>query len=430
MLDLLFIPVLMFIILVTFIFLSVPISFAIGLSILIILQIEGLSYIILSSNMVSQINSFVFLAVPFFVIVGLLMNETGMTERIFSFAQNIVGPLKGGLAQVNIVASIIFAGMSGAALADAAGLGTMEIEAMNRRGYDKAFTIAVTAASACIGPIIPPSIIIVLAGVSLQTSIAALLMGGIIPGLLMGLALMVICYLISLRRDYPKQPIATFRNLWISLLQAIPALIAPIIIIGGIVFGVTTPTEAGAIAVSYTLILGFTTRTLSLKSAYNVFKKGIITAGIIMFVVATAINIGYLLTFLGVPQILITIINTLDLSPEMFMAIVMLFFIFMGCFIDTGGMVVSVLPLLLPVLRELNINLIHFGIISCVTLILGSITPPVGSVMYILCEIGDVSVVNYTKEIIPMFLALVVVIAILIMIPELVVFIPNLVLRR
>lgn len=428
MLEMFIVPLMMFILILTFIFISVPVSFALGLAILIIMVIEGTSPIVLAQNMIALINSFVFLAVPFFLIVGLLMNESGMTERIFRFAENLVGHIKGGLAQVNILASMIFAGMSGAALADAAGLGVMEIEAMSRRGYPKGFTIAVTAASACIGPIIPPSIIMVLAGVSLQTSIASLLLGGIIPGLLMGLSLMVFCYLISLRRNYPKQPLSTFLKLRISFLRAIPPLIAPIIIVGGIVFGVATPTEAGAIAVLYCLILGFAYKTLSLKSVYNVFKEGIIMSGIIMFLISTSINIGHYLTFIGIPQKLIILVNHLNLSGTVFFAIIMLFFLFLGCFIDEGGMVVSVLPLLVPVIKVLNINPIHFGVVSCIVFILGSISPPVGSVMYVLCGIGNVSVADYTKEIIPLFFALLIIVFILIIAPELVVFIPNLIL--
>ena len=428
MAEIFLLPLAMFVIILILIFISVPISFALGLSVLIVMIMYGSPPVILAQNMVALINSYVFLAVPFYLIVGLLLNESGMTERIFIFAEKCVGHIKGGLAQVNILASVIFAGMSGAALADAAGLGAMEIEAMYRRGYEKSFTIAVTAASACIGPIIPPSIIIVLAGVSLQTSIASLLIGGIIPGLLMGLLLMIICFLISLRRNYPKQPMPAFRDVWISFLHAIPPLIAPLIIIGGIVFGIATPTEAGAIAVSYTLILGFATKKLSVKSAYNVLKDGIISSGIIMFLVSTAVTIGYYLTFMGIPQRIINIVNALGLSSTVFMLIAMLFFLFMGCFIDTGGMVVSILPLLVPVIRVLDISPVHFGIVSCVTLILGSITPPVGSIAYLLCKMGDVSIIDYTKEIIPMLFALIVVIVILIMIPQLVLFLPNLLL--
>jgi len=409
------------------ILIGLPVAFCLCFTSIVTMFLKDISLLAFVQNLSLGINSFPLLAVPFFILSGQLMNTGGMTHRIFDFANYIVGPIRGGLGQVNIAASLVFAGMSGAAVADAAGLGVVEIKAMKDAGYDSDFSVAITAASSTIGPIIPPSIIMVIYGIAAEVSIGRLFIGGIVPGILMTLALAVLTYVIATRRHYPVEAKVNVMTALKGFINALPALFSPLIIVGGILGGIFTPTEAGAVAVLYSLILGlFVYKELKLQDLPKIFIEAMLTTSLLLFIVGAAKTFGWVLTYFRIPAEFAEFVSTLTSDPLLIIFLFIGVYLLLGCFMEAAATVIMTVPVVLPLIKAVGIDPVFFGVVVSMCMSIGTLTPPLGIVMYIMCEIGDISVERYTRVILPYLLVLIAVIILMAVFPSVVLYLPNL----
>jgi len=385
---------------------------------------------VIAQRMVNGLDSFPLLAVPFFILVGELMNTSSVTSRIFSFANSIVGFIPGGLGHVNVLNSMIFAGMSGAAVADAAGIGRVEIKAMNEQGFDNEFSAAVTAASSTIGPIIPPSIPMVIFGMVANVSIPALFIGGILPGILMGISMMVVVYIVSVRRHYPRSDRFSMRLVKTTFLKALPSLMTPVILIGGILGGVFTPTEAAAVAVVYALFLGcLIYRDIPIAELGEIIFRTSISTAIILIIISTAAVIGLFVAREQVPQKLVVSLSSISKNPIIILLSINIMLLFLGCFLDTTAIIVILTPILLPVIKMFGIDPVHFGVLMILNLMIGLLTPPFGLIMFVICDICKISVFQFTKATLPFIIILLVTLFLVTYIPEIVLFLPRLLIK-
>ena len=418
--------ILLFVILFFLLITGAPIAVALGVSSLVFILIDGLPPVVVLHNMVNGINSFPLIAVPFFIMAGNLMNTAGITTKIFNFANATMGWMHGGLGHVNVGASVIFAGMSGAAVADAGGLGNIEIKAMREAGYDTDFSVGITAASSTIGPIIPPSLPLVVYGVVADTSIGQLFAAGLIPGLIMALSLMIMVGFFAKIRNYPRDERFIWENFVNTLGHAILPLITPMIIVGGILFGVFTPTEAAIAAVVYSMFLGLVVyRTLNFKRILRVSMDTLdITASIMMIVAASAI-FAWILTANQVAQMFANELLGFTDNKTALLLIIMLIVLVVGCFMETIAAITILTPVLLPVAVTLGVDPVHFGIILILNLMIGLLTPPVGLVLYVLSKVADVPFERCVIATLPFLIPLVVVLLLLTFIPELSMWLPT-----
>lgn len=408
--------------------LGMPISFALGMTGLSFFAENGISLQTFAQRFAVGLDNFGLMAAPFFILAGVIMNRSGITSKIFDFANSIVGPLPGGLGHVNVFASTIFAGMSGTAIADAAGLGPIEIKAMTDHGYDLEFSTSVTAASSVIGPIIPPSTVMIMYGITAQVSISKLFMGGVIPGLIIALAEMALVAVYSIRRHYPRSDKFSWRQLWRTFKDAIWAMITPIIIIGGILGGICTPTESGAIASVYALLCGVCIyKTISWKDIPSILWETALTSGVILVIVSTASIFGWCLTYARVPQAVAAAISTLTSNKTVMMLIITIIYLFLGMIMETTAIILTTVPIMIPVVNLLGIDPVYLGVMIAIIMSVGTITPPVGTVLFILSKVTGLSIEKLTKEMVPWYLLLFGVLLLLILFPDLVMCIPKLV---
>jgi C4-dicarboxylate transporter DctM subunit len=407
-----------------------PIAFAIGLSSLFALLLDGRTPLtVVVTRMFTAVDSYPIMAIPFFVLAGELMNTAGITKRLVNFANALVGHMKGGLAQVNIVASMLFAGLSGSAAADASSIGAMLIPAMIEDGYKKDFAVAITATSSCIGPIIPPSILMVVFGSIAGVSIGGMFLGGIIPGLLVGFGLMIAVSIYSSRYHSGKKPRKTFGEIFSAFKEAVLALITPAIILGGIVFGAFTPTEAGAIAVVYSFIIGvFVFKEINIPNFKKALYSATTTTAICMLVVATASIFGWILTREQFPVHLTKFLLSISSNPTVIYILIVAMLLIIGLFIEILAAAIILVPVLFPVAVQFGFDPIHFGVVVVVALIIGAVTPPVGVLLFITCSIARTTIKEVTKILIPFVGVLVAVLFLITLIPGLVTFLPNLIL--
>ena len=359
-------------------------------------------------RMSSGIDSFPLLAIPLFVLAGNLMNVGGIAARIFEFAVALVGHLRGGLAQVNIFASLIFAGMSGVAQADAAGLGTVEIKAMKKEGFDAAFAAACSAASAIVGPIIPPSVIMVVYGVLAQVSISDLFLAGLVPGFFIGgLLMLTVWFLVATGRVYaPVQPKANAKALGRSFVRAIPPLMAPVILVAGLLSGVATPTELGAITVVYAIVLGFAYRELTWKRLYACIGETFVTTGVLVFIMAAAVPFGWAIAVNNVPAELASWLLSITTNKWVILALINVLLLVVGCFMETTAILLIAVPTFLPLIKLLGIDPIHFGLVIILNLLIGATTPPFGVLLFIVQDIAKVSFGAVVRAILPFYVPL------------------------
>jgi tripartite ATP-independent transporter DctM subunit len=419
-----------FIAMFIFFFCGMPIAFGILSSTIYYLLISGQTRELLSfsARVISASDSYVLLAVPFFMLAAELMNEAKITDRIFSFAKSLVGHIPGGLGHVNVVASMIFAGMSGSGLADTSGLGKVEIKAMKDDGYDPAFSAAVTASSAIIGPIIPPSICMVVGAVVTNTSVGRMLVGGVIPGFLMGTGLMLVVYFLSKKRGYPRMERESLKGIWSKFIGTGPALFTPVILVGGIISGMFTPTEAAAIACIYAMILALAFyRAFGFKRLFRIFINVGTATGALLFVMSAAAALGTLAARAQVPQNLMSLVTSITTNPTLTMFIIVGVLILLGMIMEDLSLLVIMGPLLLPVVLKLGIDPVHFGVVMVLTLQLAMITPPVGMGFYITCHLAEVDALTYSKEIIWFVMILIGVVTLMCLVPQVVTVLPNLV---
>jgi tripartite ATP-independent transporter DctM subunit len=414
--------------LVFFLCAGTPVAFVMLLtSFAMLLTDSTIPLMVLPQRMIIGADSFIMLAIPLFLLAGRIMNTGGITKKLFKFAIKLVGHIPGGLGHVNIVASLIFAGMSGSAAADAAGLGLIEIEAMKDEGFDGPFSAAVTAASSVIGPIFPPSIPFVVYGGLAGVSIARLFLGGAIPAILMVLYMMVVVVVIAKKRKYPQYKRATFRELMQATKEAFLPLLTPVIILGSILFGITTPTEAAVLAVAYAIILAFFVyKDITLKEMWEQFVEAAIESGGIMFIISTVSGFTWLATRQNIPQALSEMLLSLASSPTELLLITVVIFLIIGCFITvTTGLILCV-PLLAPVAQLLAMDPVHYGVLCVLVMCVGLVTPPVGLSLFISARIAGCSTGAVIKETIPFVVVLILVSLTIAFVPGTATWLPNL----
>lgn len=379
------------------------------------------------------INSFTLLAVPFYLFLGVLMGKAGITKRLVDLSSALVGHMYGALAQVNIVASVLFAGIQGSATADSAMLGSLLIPAMREDGYDDDFSAAITAASSIVGPIIPPSIIMIIYSSVTGISIGKLFLAGYIPGILYGISLMILSYFLCRRKHYGKHKEKfSFKHLWVSFYKSAPTLLIPVIILGGILGGIVTATEAGVGGIVVVLFLGiFLYRNLTLKILIASIYETIILIGSVMLVVAASQLVGWVFLSIRADEALKLAIFSIVGSGSAWIIAIVLFVAFVaGCFVDSVPIIIILAPMFAPIVEAAGFDIIHFSIMFILVVTSGLMTPPVGICVFTTCKIANVSIMQYTKRIIPFYLVFLVTVIIIFLFPLLSLWLPNLVLGR
>ena len=362
----------------------------------------------LVQRMIGGIDTFPLLAIPFFILAGNLMNTGGITERLVRFSRALVGHIRGGLAHVVVVTNMIMAGMSGSGIADAAGSGAVLIPAMKRAGYGVPFSAAVVGAAGTIGPIIPPSIPFVIYGSLANTSIGRLLLAGAVPGVLMGILLMIFVYVIARRRNYPSEVKASRSELARATLHAIPPMGLPIIILGGIIAGVMTPTEAACAGAAYAFVLGvFVYRELKLRDLPKVITESVAGTAAVAIIISAAQPMGWILTYEQAPLKVLALFQDANFSKAALLLIINVIMLVLGCFLEGLAVMVMAVPVLMPLLRQAGIDPLHFGVLFVLNIMIGTITPPVGTIMYVVCALGKISIAEFSREVWPFVLALI-----------------------
>lgn len=375
-------------------------------------------------------NAYILIAIPLFIFTANVMNDSKVTDKIFDFASSIIGKKHGATAYVNILASLIFAGMTGSAVADASGLGTIELKQMKREGYDMPFSCAITAASSVVGPIFPPSIPFVIFAMLSGASVGKLFLGGIIPALILCIAMGIYVYFISKKRKYPLGEKVTFKHFFYSTFQAIPALMTPVILLTGIYTGVMTPTEAGAIAAAYTILIAFIIyRTLNIKELGRILFNTIRTTGTIFLVIAGAFGYNFIVTSEQLSVVISKTMSNFIASPSVFLIAVNILFLILGALIDVNVSQFVVVPIILPLVKYFNIDMVHFGVMICLNMMIGLLTPPFGMLLFIVAGIGKVSMQDLIRETMPLIIAEMIVLFIVTFIPLTVLFIPNVLMK-
>lgn len=405
---------------------------AMGLSAILYLLIRGdVPLNVMAMTMVSGVDIMTLVAIPFFMLAGELMNESGITERLVRFAQYFVGRIRGGLAYVTVIVNVIMAGVSGSAVADASAVSSVLLPAMARDGYDRRFAAAINAAAATIGPIIPPSIPMVFIAVISDLSIGRLFLGGMIPGLLMGTFLAVTIYMQSLRRPLPITRIEGGLGEFLRLLgSAFLALLAPVIIVAGVIFGVVTIVEVAFLAVFYVLLVGlFGYRTIRLRALPGIFERAAALSATIMAIFAAVGAYSWIIATEQLGAQVARGIEALGLGRFGFLLIINLFFLFLGCIMDAVPAMLIFFPVLLPIAIRLGIDPTHFGVVVVLNLMIGLLTPPVGALLFLVTKIAEISFEELVRAVVPYLAALLTVLGLITYVPDLVTFIPNLVFR-
>jgi tripartite ATP-independent transporter DctM subunit len=408
--------------------LGMPIAFCMAISSMLYLWlVADLPLSLIVQHTFSGSTSFILTAIPFFMLAGELMNEGGVTRRLVEFCRAVIGHLRGGLAHVNVMTSMLFAGISGSAVADASAVGSVMIPAMEADGYDRRFSAAVTASSACVGPIIPPSIPIVIFGVTANTSIGALFLAGAIPGILLGLAFMAYIVVVSLQRGYPKGVRSTLSELGRATARAVPALLMPLIIVVGIAGGFFTPTEAAATAALYAFLIGtLYYRTIRLARMPALLLRTAKLTASIMIIVAVAKIVAWIITTERLPQFIGGLIGTLSQDPTVVLLIIAVSLLIVGTFLETAAAIIILVPVFMPVTLALGIDPVHFGMVTVLALVLGMLTPPVGLVLFVVSSISGLRIERLVVAVAPFLMIAIAVLATVALIPELSLWLPRL----
>lgn len=409
--------------------LRTPITMAIGLAVVAALVMSGFSDIlwIVPMKVLESASNTSLLAIPFFVLAGNLMNAIGITERIFNLANALVGHFRAGLAQVNVLASVMLAGGTGAAVADIAGLGAVEIKAMRERGYTASFSSAITVVSAIVAPFIPPSVPLVVYAFLSNTSVARMFLAGVVPGLLIAASLMAFNRVLATRVDFPRQPRANASEIWKHTIGGTFALIAPAIIMGGILTGTTTASEAGVLASAYVILLGVFFRTLTLAALWRALTETVLITSMIMVIIGFAASMGWLLAIEQIPQDLARSLPDLIDSRLVFLLSIMALVLMLGCFIDGVTIKLLLVPILLPLVDAYGIDRVHFGIVLQMSLILGIATPPLGIGLFVVARISGAPLEDIVRATLPYFIPLLCVLVMLLFFPQISLWLPNLV---
>ncbi|MDK2905400.1 MAG: C4-dicarboxylate transporter, DctM subunit [Eubacteriaceae bacterium] len=411
---------------------NVPIGFSLGIASMASLMFSGnLSLSLIPQRMVAGANSFPLLAIPFFMLAGAVMEKGGVSKRIVHLASTLVGHVKGGLAAVSILACTFFAAISGSTPATAAAVGGLTIPEMEKRGYDRSYAAAVVAAAGCLGVIIPPSITMVLFGVTANVSIGKLLIGGIIPGLVLSSMLIGTNFIMASKLNYPTERKHSIGEIWRAFVDSIWALLMPIIILGGIMTGIFTPTESAAIAVVYGLIVSFFIyRELTLADLVPIFYKASVSSAMIMLLIAAANPFGWIMTAQQVPAMASNAILSISNNPYVIYVLILVLYLILGTFMETAAIILLVVPILAPIVQNMGINMVQFGVVTVIALAIGMATPPVGIALFATCGIADVTLGQISKKIVPFLITLILGLFILAFIPSITTFLPDLLMGK
>ncbi len=416
----------LFITFIVLLLLNVPIAFCLFISSTLALFFEGIPLVSVVQRAVTATDSFTLLAIPFFMLAGNLMGVGGISSRLIKFANALVGWLRGGLAHVNVLTSMLFAGITGAAVADTSAVGSMIIPAMKEDGYGDDFSVAVTCSSSVIGVIIPPSIPFVLYGVISGVSIGKLFLGGLIPGVIIGLSQMGISYYKAKKYNYGTVQKFSLIGLLKAFKESFAALLTPVIILGGIMLGVVTPTEAAIIATIYSLIVGiFVYKELTLKKIPQIIIESAKTTATVMFMIAGAYLFGWVITNAQLPQKIIVLVTSLTNSKQIITILLIVVYLICGMFLDLSAGIILLCPIFLPLVQTVGIDPLFFGVVTVISLGIGLITPPVGACLFIACKIGNIPLEKGAKATIPFIIALLLILLLFILIPSLITVLPN-----
>lgn len=421
--------IVLFICFILFLMVGLPIFAAIGLPCAIYILLDGnIPLMLIPQRIFTTVDSTSLLAIPLFMLSGELMNSGGITKSILNFCTTVVGHIRGGLAHISILTCMLFAGMCGSCAAAASSVGSMMIPALREENYDDDFIGAVIASGAVLGPVIPPSIIMVIYASLSGASVAKLFLGGVVPGILIGLLLMVIAYIISVRRGYKarNEKLPPFKMIGSTFLKSLPALVLPFAIMGGIMSGLFTATEAGAMACVYAAVLGFATRELKVSDLKGILIRAAKSATNILLLMSTGSILGWILTKNQVPQTMTKALLGITTQPVALMLIIIAFVLFLGCFLTDSTIVPLLTPLLLPVINSIGYDPIAFGVILCVIAVVGNLTPPVGGLLFVVSGVGGIPVISISKAVLPFLAVIVGVLVLCSIFPPIVSFLPTL----
>ncbi len=408
-------------------FLRVPIAFSMGLACLVYILVKGIPLIIIPAKMYSGIDVFVLLSIPGFILAGNLMNHGGLTKRIISFCNHLLGHIRGGLALANIGASMIFAGISGTAISDTASIGAVMIPAMKKEGYGAGFSCAITASSSTVGPIIPPSLPMIIAATLSGLSVGKLFLAGAIPGLLLGAGMMMTAYILSSRRKYPKHPRSSFRQIAQGFSDTFWALLMTFLILFGIVGGVFTPTEASIIAVMYALLIGgLVYKELKIGNLLIIVLNSMKTSAALMVLIGFANLFGWILLTERLPQVVADSILDYSQNKYVVLLLINLLLIFVGSFMETIAALLVLFPILLKIALEIGIDPIHFAVVAVLNLMIGLTTPPVGVCLFVAASIGKTSIATVSRASLPFLGISLLVLTLVTLFPEISLFLPGL----
>ncbi|ADB48362.1 TRAP transporter large permease [Acidaminococcus fermentans] len=386
----------------------------------------GMKWSLLSQYLYTGVDSFTLLSIPLFLLAAKIMNTGSITKKLFSFCMKVVGWLPGGLGHVNVLCSVIFAGMSGTAVSDAGGLGSIEIKAMNENGFDNDFSCCVTAASSTLGPIIPPSIPLVVYATVSGASVGALFMAGIIPGLVMAILMMVLVSAYAILRHYPRTKFPSGGEFFTALKDGFLPLMAPVILLVGIYGGVFTPTESAAIVVCYSLFLEICIyRELTLEKFISILKETFRDSVTIALIIAGATFFGYVATRVRIPQLILKEMTGLVSSQFMLLLLINIFLLVIGCFLETASAITIVVPLIMPLLKAYHVNFTQFGIIMVLNLMIGLLTPPFGLVLFVVSKIGHISVGHFSRALLPWLACLLIALMLITFVPSISLWFPT-----
>jgi tripartite ATP-independent transporter DctM subunit len=406
------------------------IGFPVAVSILIpsvlYVFVEGLPIEMIAQRMQYALDSYTLAAVPLFILVGNLMNSSGITTRMFNFANKLVGRLPGGLAQVNIFASLIFAGMSGAALADVGGLGQIEIKAMEEKGFKKPFAAAVTVASSTVGPIFPPSVPLVIYGSIAGISVIKLLLAGIMPAIIAVVLMMILTGFLALKRNYPRADRwSTPKEILDAFFPAFPALMTPIILIIGMLTGIFTPTEASALTVLYVFLISMMYRELTLKGVLEAFFETLKSTASVLIVVAAASLFGWILAAEQVPQMFSSALLSISTNPIVLLAILNVILLIVGTMLDSTTAILLLVPIIIPPLISVGVDPIHIGIVFVFNIMVGLVTPPMGLALFMMSKVAKVSINSIVRNVLPYYIPLFLTLVIVTYMPRVILWLPN-----
>ncbi len=407
--------------------LGVPIAVGMGIAVIVTMAfLTPFPVLGMVQRMVTGIDSFVLISIPFFMLTGRLMNAGGITNDLFAFARSLVGPIRGGMAHANVIANMILAGMSGSAVADAGGMGVVVIKAMNDQGYRKDLAGAITVAASTIGPIIPPSIPMVIYGAMAEVSVGKLFLGGFVPGVLMGLGLMLLISLVSAREKMPKDAFSSVRDIWKAFRAAFLSLLTPVILIGGILSGIFTPTEASAVAAVYAFVLCFFIyKTVTVKDIPTIIVDTFVTTAVVTFIISATSGFSYLLIIGKVGSLLVEHTLALTRNPLVILLIVNIALLILGCLMEAGVLLILLTPILVPMMKSLGVDLVHFGVVMVLNLMIGVATPPVGMCLFVVSEANNIKLERLMREVIPWVMPLIAVLFLITYFPALVLVVPN-----